>query len=275
MTQLDPGLLAAIIADPKNDDIRLIAADWLDEHGECDRAEFIRVQVELARTPRWLAYPCKVCGATPCEGGEISHGRGCFVASSDGGWTELADENPAWTSLQDRERELLLVLAAAQTWDFGIPSGTPGWHCPAGETSVVWTAGQCSAKWTLSRGFVSHATLSAADWLRHADRITAATPLERVTLTTMPDMAMGDRNDKLQLMGHKSKAWHRIPLSGRSRVGAAEESTEVRLLKRYWPRIKFVVLSYQPGPILARVATIGSFPPRDTGRLRSSIGPTI
>jgi uncharacterized protein (TIGR02996 family) len=41
--------LAAIRAAPDDDAPRLIYADWLDEHGEPERAEFIRVQCELAR----------------------------------------------------------------------------------------------------------------------------------------------------------------------------------------------------------------------------------
>lgn len=47
MTDAD-ALLAAILADPADDTVRLAYADHLDETGEHDRAEFIRVQVELA-----------------------------------------------------------------------------------------------------------------------------------------------------------------------------------------------------------------------------------
>ena len=39
--------LKAILDDPDNDALRLVYADWLDEHGEPERAEFIRVQIEL------------------------------------------------------------------------------------------------------------------------------------------------------------------------------------------------------------------------------------
>jgi uncharacterized protein (TIGR02996 family) len=42
-------LLAAIRAAPDDDAPRLIYADWLDEHSQPERAEFIRVQCELAR----------------------------------------------------------------------------------------------------------------------------------------------------------------------------------------------------------------------------------
>jgi uncharacterized protein (TIGR02996 family) len=43
------GFLQAILDDPDDDGLRLIYADWLEEHGD-PRGAFIRVQVELART---------------------------------------------------------------------------------------------------------------------------------------------------------------------------------------------------------------------------------
>jgi uncharacterized protein (TIGR02996 family) len=43
------GFLAAIIAEPEDDSLRLIFADWIEDHGEPERAEFVRVQLELAR----------------------------------------------------------------------------------------------------------------------------------------------------------------------------------------------------------------------------------
>lgn len=47
----DHALLAAILADPDDDAPRLIYADWLEERGDPDRAEFIRLQCHLARSP--------------------------------------------------------------------------------------------------------------------------------------------------------------------------------------------------------------------------------
>ena len=43
------GLLRAILAEPEEDTPRLAYADWLDEHGRPERAEFIRIQCRLAR----------------------------------------------------------------------------------------------------------------------------------------------------------------------------------------------------------------------------------
>jgi uncharacterized protein (TIGR02996 family) len=50
MTHND-AFLRAIIENPDDDTPRVIYADWLDEHGDTARAEFIRVQIELAGLP--------------------------------------------------------------------------------------------------------------------------------------------------------------------------------------------------------------------------------
>src|SRR5947199_5771038 len=47
----DDPFLRAILDAPDDELPRLIYADWLDERGDPDRAEFIRLQVELARLP--------------------------------------------------------------------------------------------------------------------------------------------------------------------------------------------------------------------------------
>jgi uncharacterized protein (TIGR02996 family) len=47
----DEAFLQAIIETPDDDTPRLVYADWLEEHGDAERAEFIRVQVQLACLP--------------------------------------------------------------------------------------------------------------------------------------------------------------------------------------------------------------------------------
>ncbi|MBM3981375.1 MAG: TIGR02996 domain-containing protein [Planctomycetes bacterium] len=42
--------LAAIIAQPDDDTVRLVYADWLAENGQPDRGEFIRAEIELAQS---------------------------------------------------------------------------------------------------------------------------------------------------------------------------------------------------------------------------------
>jgi uncharacterized protein (TIGR02996 family) len=51
MTADERALVQAIITAPDDDLPRLVYADWLDEHGRPERAEFIRVQCEFARAP--------------------------------------------------------------------------------------------------------------------------------------------------------------------------------------------------------------------------------
>jgi uncharacterized protein (TIGR02996 family) len=46
----EAALLRGIHANPEDDTPRLVFADWLDEHGQPERAEFIRVQIEYERT---------------------------------------------------------------------------------------------------------------------------------------------------------------------------------------------------------------------------------
>ncbi|HUR52974.1 MAG TPA: TIGR02996 domain-containing protein, partial [Gemmataceae bacterium] len=50
-------LLATILAEPDEDTPRLMFADWLEEEGRRERAEFIRTQIELARTPERDVVP--------------------------------------------------------------------------------------------------------------------------------------------------------------------------------------------------------------------------
>jgi uncharacterized protein (TIGR02996 family) len=50
-------LYQAILEHPEDDDVRLVYSDWLEENGQAARAEFIRVQIELAKIGR----PAKEC----------------------------------------------------------------------------------------------------------------------------------------------------------------------------------------------------------------------
>lgn len=51
MTEYE-SLLCAVCKNPDDDTLRLVSADWLEENGEEARAEFIRVQCELALGPQ-------------------------------------------------------------------------------------------------------------------------------------------------------------------------------------------------------------------------------
>src|SRR5262245_61421289 len=47
----EPAFLPDILENPEDDTSRLVYADWLEEHDQPERAEFIRGQIRLARTP--------------------------------------------------------------------------------------------------------------------------------------------------------------------------------------------------------------------------------
>jgi uncharacterized protein (TIGR02996 family) len=75
--------VAGVIAAPADDLPRLVLADWIEEHGDPDRANFIRVQCELAkRQPHFDAHK-------PGPTKQVCHERFVFVG------------------LRQRERELL------------------------------------------------------------------------------------------------------------------------------------------------------------------------
>jgi uncharacterized protein (TIGR02996 family) len=46
-------ILAQIIDEPGDDLPRMVFADWCDDHGDPDRADFIRAQLRLAKMPAW------------------------------------------------------------------------------------------------------------------------------------------------------------------------------------------------------------------------------
>jgi uncharacterized protein (TIGR02996 family) len=126
MTEGD-ALYRAILADPDDDTPRLAYADWLCENGEDDRAEFIRVQCELARNPtlalrakekalwalhgeQWLA-PLKAQGQ-PLYGGAHGEFRRGFVEVV---WMPASDFRARAEELFDRlpVRELRVVRCDA------------------------------------------------------------------------------------------------------------------------------------------------------------------
>ena len=59
MTNDRAAFIRAIIAAPDDDTVRLAFADWLDDRGETERAEFIRLQCHIASLdPSDYTYGC-------------------------------------------------------------------------------------------------------------------------------------------------------------------------------------------------------------------------
>lgn len=68
-------LLSAIADTPDEDTPRLVYADWLDENGQPDRAEFIRVQCQFAQLPKGDPYR-----------GELHERQSQLLATHRRGW---------------------------------------------------------------------------------------------------------------------------------------------------------------------------------------------
>lgn len=56
----EAALRQAVLASPAEDLPRLVYADWLDDCGHTERAEFIRAQVEYAATPPWEPFAVRL-----------------------------------------------------------------------------------------------------------------------------------------------------------------------------------------------------------------------
>lgn len=178
-TDTDTGsaLLRAVLADPASDDSRLIYADYLDEQGEADRAEFVRVQCRIATLNAELMSD-EDCDATNCPGcGERRE-------------------------LQRRERELWLMAVAEELparWVLPPPDGFTFRKLPGDEWETDGRPHISQAEYR--RGFVAEIRLPLALFLEHARDLFAAHPVTAVVLT--------DREP----FGHTSElvSWRRSP----------------------------------------------------------------
>lgn len=153
------GLLRAVLADPGSDDSRLIYADYLDEQGEADRAEFVRVQCRIAALNAELMSD-EDCNATNCPGcGERRE-------------------------LQRRERELWLMAVAEELparWVLPPPDGFTFRKLPGNEWETDGRPHISQAEYR--RGFVAEIRLPLAAYLEHARDLFAAHPITTVVLT--------------------------------------------------------------------------------------------
>lgn len=71
-------LLESVLLNPADDAPRGILADWLDDHDQPERAEFIRIQLKLAAN-----WPDHITINCPCEGCGL-HGRAGLLAGDHG-----------------------------------------------------------------------------------------------------------------------------------------------------------------------------------------------
>lgn len=158
--------IRAICEQPADDTARLVFADWLDENGEPERAEFVRLQIALAR----VVCEWEAAGKQPCERWNAE--RPVYRMMT------ICPACQRGFRLRDRERELntaknhLAWGSARALWAAGLKMpyvGVLGLPNHVGEV--------------FSRGFVSAVSLPCDAFVRHAASLFRAHPIEAVTLT--------------------------------------------------------------------------------------------
>lgn len=145
-------LLRGVIDFPEDDDRRLVFADWLEEDGQSERAEFVRVQVELARLDTdqrqgECTTPGPECSDPDCPSGRRA--REC-------------------RPLQKRGRELL--IRRRLDWFVQAREFTP-------------EALRYDDFIPFRRGFVESVRCPIATWLTHGPAVVLAHPVQTVTIT--------------------------------------------------------------------------------------------
>jgi uncharacterized protein (TIGR02996 family) len=140
----DSPFLCAIREAPFDDGPRLVYADRLDERGECARAEFIRVQCELARLAlkRSCQKSCAGCRPRP-EGIKHPHEP------------KICARGRRLIALRRREQELLTDL----NWLDWAPS------ILLSISGCYWPVLDGPTDWEYRRGFVASVTLTTEQFL--------------------------------------------------------------------------------------------------------------
>jgi uncharacterized protein (TIGR02996 family) len=149
-------LLRGVLAEPEDDWVRLVLADFLEGNGEQERAEFIRLQLIRASGPNEQTDWCHHDLTFPPDC------RGC--------------------QMRRRERELLVAQwTCLDPLGLEFCGGGPG---PHGLHLQGWwpESGGVASCFFFRRGFVHSITLTAADFLAHAGAIFSAQPVVSVAL---------------------------------------------------------------------------------------------
>jgi uncharacterized protein (TIGR02996 family) len=145
-----PTFVAAIVAEPDEDTPRLVAADFLEENGDPERATFIRVQVERAR------FESSNMGGSP-EADELRKREKAFLGPYS--------VYPHLWAAEDCP-ELVRVIPPVRT-----SSPLASLHVE-GVDRLIWY-----------RGFVDGVRCPAIEWLRHGAEVRKRNPVRWVNLT--------------------------------------------------------------------------------------------
>jgi uncharacterized protein (TIGR02996 family) len=137
-----------ILRDPDDDRVRLLWADWAERNGQRERAEFVRVQCELAR----LSEPDR------CLHPERCYYAGECTDNAHGTISKRASE------LRCREREL---WSKCEKWFPNLPGCYRTSSCGI-RPEICTTEG---ILYVATRGFISELTCSLEDFQRHEPKL--------------------------------------------------------------------------------------------------------
>lgn len=214
----DRPFLDAICQNPEEDTPRLVYADWLVEHGQLDRGEFIRVQCELTR---------RVDEGSPAHGGTKCLNPKLVVPIN--GYGEQFP-NDAWID-GCRACELCVLNKRSNI----LLSNKEKWFLP-------WSRMQRSGVFTFApmyqfdgyeyeRGFVEFLSTYADQWFAHGDAILREHPVQDVFLKTLPGL-QGDTIETAELIGRD------IFGPGGPSSPIAQNAHVRMMLGKRWPTIK-------------------------------------
>jgi len=194
-------LLYGVCCYPNDVFRRLVYADALEDAGQSERGEFIRVQCELAD----IHCTCGVDG-TFVENGIYGYGPrtkepcGCCCRRA----------------LRRRERELL-TAKNAMTWGFDSMAWLNGLESPF-QTLNFTEPMQGYVGTLFRRGFVEVVHCRSEDWLKHGPAIVRAQPILDVLLADM-----GELTDLFNLRQEHPVVWARGPHHGLEALPTLED----------------------------------------------------
>lgn len=200
------GMLAAILEHPEADDLRLIFADWLDDHDEEERAEFIRSQVELYATygkrlnrlrPIVPTHECVECGALwerHYLGWSLASDRAEQCCDNEVMGGQIVPIPPAMNNWFKRELELSFSLLRRLS-DGLIPGAAMSHPSPNNPLPYFVLPGPVYANILFRRGFVAEIHAPLAVLQQHLPALVRQHPIEMVRATDKePECRMSREN---------------------------------------------------------------------------------
>lgn len=215
--------------------------------GSRERAEFVRLQIELARLEAkradlfnddrdWKectevsANWCPNCGDCTCPAPEdAKDDPGCPLHSPNGTHGQLSELCDRIIDARRRVEELWYAPAKGfdppiQDWDWTIGKPVDGSVRPCG---------------VVRRGFVESVALSAADWLTHADALIAQHPVTEVRLTSELDWHSPSASGALTLEAVGTPIQRRCKVAVEyGWIGEPVRRVVEYVVKAEWPQIK-------------------------------------